>query len=135
MSERSRMRFVVLAYIAFAGASYAQQTEAIDEVRIDAAMHGAFPKASPDWLARLKGDQTMLACSKSRDTPTAEVARTIAAREGATIQYPPDGRLLGDWKRASISPKAAMVFALPTIRRHGKTVAIATLVTSSRMQR
>ena len=99
MSEGSRTRFVVLAYIAFAGASYAQQMEVTDEARIDAAMHAAFPKASPDWLARLKGDQTMLACSKSRDAPTVEVARAIAAREGATIQYPPDGRLLGDWKK------------------------------------
>jgi hypothetical protein len=57
MSDRSRMSFVLLAYIAFAGASYAQQTEVADEVRIDAAMRAAFPKASPDWLARLKGDQ------------------------------------------------------------------------------
>jgi len=99
MSERSGMRFVVFAYFAFAGASYAQQTEVTDEVRIDAAMHAAFPEASPDWLTRFKGDKTMLACSKSRDAPTVEVARAIAAREGATIQYPPDGRLLGDWKK------------------------------------
>src|SRR5262245_10708168 len=99
MSERSRTRFVVLAYIAFAGASYAQQMEVTDEVRIDAAMYAAFPKASPDWLGRLKGDQTMRACSKYRYAPPAEVARAIAAREGATIQYPPDGRLIGDWKK------------------------------------
>ena len=99
MSEGSRTRFVVMAYIAFAGASYAQQMEVADEARIDAGMHAAFHKASPDWLARLKGDQTMRACSKSRDPPPAEVARAIAARESATIQYPPDGRLIGDWKK------------------------------------
>src|SRR5262249_24395151 len=56
MSEGSRTRFVVMAYIAFAGASYAQQMEVADEARIDAGMHAAFHKASPDWLARLKGD-------------------------------------------------------------------------------
>ena len=98
MSERSRV-FVLLAYIAFAGASNAQQTEVDDEVRIEAVMHAAFPKANSEWLARLKGDQTMLACSKSRDAPPAEVARTIAAREGATIQYPADGKLIGDWEK------------------------------------
>ena len=98
MSERSRV-FVLLAYIAFAGASIAQQTEVDDEVRIEAVMHAAFPKANSEWLARLKGDQTMLACSKSRDAPPAEVARTIAAREGATIQYPADGKLIGDWEK------------------------------------
>ena len=95
MSERSRV-FVLLSYIAFAGASIAQQTEVDDEVRIEAVMHAAFPKANSEWLARLKGDQTMLACSKSRDAPPAEVARTIAAREGATIQYPADGKLIED---------------------------------------
>ena len=98
MSERSRV-FVLLAYIAFAGASNAQQTEVDDEMRIEAVMHAAFPKANSEWLARLKGDQTMLACSKSRDAPPAEVARTIAAREGATIQYPADGKLIGDWEK------------------------------------
>ena len=98
MSERSRV-FVLLSYIAFAGASIAQQTEVDDEVRIEAVMHAAFPKANSEWLARLKGDQTMLACSKSRDAPPAEVARTIAAREGATIQYPADGKLIGDWEK------------------------------------
>ena len=98
MSERSRV-FVLLAYIAFAGASYAQQMEVADEARIDAVMHAAFPKANSEWLARLKGDQTILACSKSRDAPPAEVARTIAAREGATIQYPADGKLIGDWEK------------------------------------
>ena len=99
MSEKPRMRFVLLAYIALAGASYAQQTEANGEVRIDAAMRAAFPKATPDWLLQLKGDQTMRVCSKYRDAPPAEVAHTIAARERATIQYPPDGRLIGDWKK------------------------------------
>ena len=98
MSERSRV-FVLLSYIAFAGASIAQQTEVDDEMRIEAVMHAAFPKANSEWLARLKGDQTMLACSKSRDAPPAEVARTIAAREGATIQYPADGKLIGDWEK------------------------------------
>ena len=98
MSERSRV-FVLLSYIAFAGASIAQQTEVDDEVRIEAVMHAAFPKANSEWLARLKGDQTILACSKSRDAPPAEVARTIAAREGATIQYPADGKLIGDWEK------------------------------------
>ena len=98
MSERSRV-FVLWAYIAFGGASYAQQMEVADEARIDAVMHAAFPKANSEWLARLKGDQTILACSKSRDAPPAEVARTIAAREGATIQYPADGKLIGDWEK------------------------------------
>jgi|SRR5262245_7273984 len=99
MSKKRRMRFVLLTYSAFAGASYAQQMEATDEGRIETAMHAAFPEARPDWLSRLKGDQTMRACSKYRDAPPAEVARTIAARESATIQYPPDGRLIGDWKK------------------------------------
>jgi L-cysteine S-thiosulfotransferase len=99
MREKRRTTFVLLTCIVLAGASYAQQRETTDEVRIDAAMHAAFPKASPDWLSRLKGDQTMQACSQYRDAPPAEVARAIAARESATIQYPSDGKLIGDWKK------------------------------------
>ena len=99
MMGKRRIRFVLLACIALVGSSWAQEIDAIDEARIDAATRAAFPRASADWLARFKADQTLEACSRYRDAPPAEMALTIAARESATIQYPPDGKLIGDWKR------------------------------------
>jgi hypothetical protein len=59
MMEKRRITFVLLACIALVGPSQAQKLDAIDEARIDAAMRAAFPKASPDWLSRLKADQTL----------------------------------------------------------------------------
>jgi len=99
MMGKRRIRFVLLACIALVGSSWAQEIDAIDEARIDAAARAAFPNASADWLSRFKADQTLEACSRYRDAPPAETARTIAARESTTIQYPPDGKLIGDWKR------------------------------------
>jgi L-cysteine S-thiosulfotransferase len=98
MMEKRRIT-LLLVCIALAGPSWAQDINNIDEAKIDAAERAAFPKASADWLSRLKADQTLESCSRYRDATPAEVARTIAARESATIQYPPDGKLMGDWKR------------------------------------
>src|SRR5262245_16250702 len=99
MMGKRHTRFVMLACIALVSSSWAQEIDAIDESRIDAATRAAFPNASADWLSRFKTDQTLEACSRNRDAPPAETARTIAARESTTIQYPPDGKLIGDWKR------------------------------------
>ena len=44
-------------------------------------------------------DETQKVCSQYRNAPPKEVADAIIAREKATIQYPPDGKLMGDWKK------------------------------------
>jgi sulfur-oxidizing protein SoxX len=95
-------RSVTLAFSAFliaAAAASAQQKPAMDQATVDAAMHAAFPRANADWLSRLKGDPTMQSCSADRDAPPAAVARTIETREKATIEYPTDGKLIGDWRK------------------------------------
>src|SRR5262245_35574662 len=99
MMEKRRIRFVLLVCITLVGSSWAQEIDAIDEARIVAAMRAAFPNASANWQSHFKADQTLEACSRFRDAPPAETARSIAALESATIQYPPDGKLNGDWKR------------------------------------
>jgi sulfur-oxidizing protein SoxX len=88
-----------LACSVAAGAACAQQKEVIDLAKVNLAAKAAFPKAGGDWLPRLKGDQTMEACSAYHDSPSAEVARVIEAREKATIEYPIDDNLMGDWKK------------------------------------
>jgi sulfur-oxidizing protein SoxX len=49
-------------------------------------------------MSRLAQDETQKACSKSRNSPPANVAAAIIARERATIKYPDDNKLVGDWK-------------------------------------
>jgi sulfur-oxidizing protein SoxX len=98
MPMKGRTIFVVLVCVA-AGTAFAQQKAPADDAKVDVAVRAAFPKASADWLPRLKGDETMQVCSDLRDAPSGELVRAIAARERATIQYPADGKLTGDWKR------------------------------------
>jgi sulfur-oxidizing protein SoxX len=77
----------------------AQTKPSVDPAKVDAAMKAAFPKVPADWQLRLVGDQTMRECSENRNQPPPALAKAIQARERATIQYPPDGKLVGDWKK------------------------------------
>ncbi len=65
----------------------------------DDAIKGSWTRSAPDWQARLDQDETQKVCSQYRNAPPKKVADAIIAREKATIQYPPDGKLMGDWKK------------------------------------
>jgi sulfur-oxidizing protein SoxX len=95
---RIKRRIAVAVCILGAGIAHAQQ-QARQDTKVDMALRAAFPDASAEWLSRLRGDQTMQTCSHYKDAPSGELARVIAATERATIQYPADGKLMGDWKR------------------------------------
>jgi sulfur-oxidizing protein SoxX len=77
----------------------AQQKPVVDPARIDAAIKSAFPTAPTDWQARLVPDETMKQCSTYGNSPPKDVFAAIQAREKTTIQYPADGKVLGDWKK------------------------------------
>jgi L-cysteine S-thiosulfotransferase len=66
---------------------------------VDAAIKSSWASAAPDWQARLVQDETQKACSQYRNAPPKAVADAILVREKAAIQYPPDGKLMGDWKK------------------------------------
>jgi L-cysteine S-thiosulfotransferase len=74
-------------------------TEAATAADADKAIKESWTKAAPDWQARLVQDETQKQCSQYRNVPPKAVADAILAREKATIQYPPDGKLMGDWKK------------------------------------
>jgi sulfur-oxidizing protein SoxX len=82
-----------------ATAASAQQPPGVDPARADAAIKSAFPTAPADWQSRLVPDETMRQCSAHRNNPPGAVAEAIRQREKATIVYPADGKLLGDWKK------------------------------------
>lgn len=63
------------------------------------AIKGSWTRSPADWQARLVQDETQKICSKYRNAPPKQVADAIVAREKATIQYPSDGKLMGDWKK------------------------------------
>ncbi len=91
---------VILAAACLASTSLAASAQTADlSQEGDAAMILAFPQAPKDWHPRTEQDETLKVCSATRNTPSAAQADAIAAREKATIRYPADGTLIGDWKR------------------------------------
>jgi sulfur-oxidizing protein SoxX len=83
--------------VAGVGAS-AQPKPAVDTTKVDAAIKSAFPTAPADWQSRFVQDETMKQCSLHANLPPKDMAEEIQKRERATIQYPVDGKLMGDWK-------------------------------------
>jgi len=65
----------------------------------DAAIKAAFPSMPADWASRLTGDETMQQCSAARNSPAKATADAIQKREQASIVYPGDNNLIGDWKK------------------------------------
>ncbi len=70
-----------------------------DGASADAAIRASWTSAAPEWQARLVQDETQKACSQYRNAPPREVAQAILARERASVVYPADGKLMGDWKK------------------------------------
>jgi sulfur-oxidizing protein SoxX len=95
------MRNVTLAIsiiIAGATGASAQQKPAVDTAKIDADIVKAFPTAPADWKSRFEQDETMKECSISENSPAKPAAEAISKREKARIEYPADGKLMGDWQ-------------------------------------
>lgn len=91
-------RSIALFCLAAAGPALAQ-TAGVPEARIEAAIKSGWPRAGTDWLARLNQDATMQTCSAVQNAPSPADGNAIREREKASIQYPADGKLVGDWKK------------------------------------
>lgn len=77
----------------------AQQGPKIDPDRVEEVVRKAFVLAPPEWAGRLDQDETMRICSQTNNAPSKEQAEHIVERAKSTIQYPLDGKLIGDWKK------------------------------------
>ncbi len=91
----------IVAALALAAAYLLLQpgSEAATAAAVDNAIKASWTRAAPEWQARLVQDETQKVCSQYRNVPPKAVADAILAREKAAIQYPPDGKLMGDWKK------------------------------------
>lgn len=69
-----------------------------DDAKTAELLKQAFKRAPEDWAGRIVPDETMKVCSKANNSPSADQAKAIQTRERATIKYPDDGKLVGDWK-------------------------------------
>jgi sulfur-oxidizing protein SoxX len=85
--------------IAAMSAALAQQKSGVDPAQVDAAVKSAFPTAPADWQPRLLPDETMRQCAAHDNLPSRQVGEAIQSREKAKIEYPADGKFVGDWKQ------------------------------------
>lgn len=50
------------------------------------------------WMTRIEQDDAMRLCGRYKDNPPAAVRQKIELSQKATIRYPVDGTLIGNWK-------------------------------------
>src|SRR6187402_537744 len=100
--RESTMRNIILvaAAILIAGVtgSSAQQKPVVDAAKVDADIAKAFSAAPAEWKPRLEQDESMKECSIHENSPPKAMAEGIQKREKAKIEYPADGKLMGDWQ-------------------------------------
>ena len=96
---RRLLAFTAVMLAATAAAALAQRKTAPSPQAVDTLIADGFKSAAPDWKARLTQDETQKVCSASRNAPSEALAAAIRRREKASIKYPDDGKLVGDWKK------------------------------------
>lgn len=85
------------ALLLAAGSASAQERPA--QAVIDAYIKSTFGKASAEWQARIKPDDSLAVCNTTRNNPSSAQSEAMLKRESARVVYPADGKFLGDWKK------------------------------------
>lgn len=96
-------RFFYAAVIAMLSSTAFAQTKPASTPKVDAATLEKFtkamwPKTPEGWEKRVSYDETQASCSAYLNEPPQAEADKIKARELATVKFPADGNVLGDWK-------------------------------------
>ncbi|MGX1786623.1 sulfur oxidation c-type cytochrome SoxX [Bosea sp. NPDC055332] len=84
------------ALLVAAGAATAEERPA--QAVIDAYIKSTFGKASAEWQARIKPDDSLAVCNTTRNNPSSAESEAMLKRERARVVYPADGKFLGNWK-------------------------------------
>ena len=70
----------------------------IDAATLEKYTKAMWPKTPEGWENRISYDETQKSCSESRNNPSQAEFDVIKARELASVKFPADGNVLGDWK-------------------------------------
>lgn len=93
-------RFALTAILVLAvSPAIAADKVAVSAAEVEAVVSEMFKKAPDDWKSRVAQDETQKICTETRNAPAAAEADKIKVRELATIAYPADGVVMGDWKK------------------------------------
>ena len=90
--------FMPLAALLLAAGSATAQDRPPQAV-IDTYIKSTFGKASAEWQARIKPDESLAVCNTTRNNPSSAESDAMLKRESARVVYPADGKFLGDWKK------------------------------------
>jgi sulfur-oxidizing protein SoxX len=103
---------------------FAQQKPSDEKIR--ASMDAAFSKANDEWKKRIHPDDVMDLCNKHGNTPSNAIANDIIAKSKASVIYPADNVLTGDWKlgeRGSLAGAGMRFTDAPTVVNGGNCYA------------
>ncbi|HJS38702.1 MAG TPA: sulfur oxidation c-type cytochrome SoxX [Burkholderiales bacterium] len=94
------MRITTLAMLAGSAALLASCATGMGDPREEALamMNRDFHARGIAGMDRLKEDAVQAACNKYANNPPADVMAKLQKEQLATVKYPADGKLLGDWK-------------------------------------
>ncbi len=92
------MKIFITALFAVIASSPAVAQSAVSSATVDAYVKATFGKAPPEWQARIEPDETLKVCNAKRNEVASAEADALLARELAKVEYPADGKLIGDWK-------------------------------------
>ena len=90
--------FMPLAALLLAAGSATAQDRP-PQAAIDTYIKSTFGKASAEWQARIKPDESLAVCNTTRNNPSSAESEAMLKRESARVVYPADGKFLGDWKK------------------------------------
>ncbi|WID99426.1 sulfur oxidation c-type cytochrome SoxX [Bosea vestrisii] len=97
MKVRIPLAALPLAALLLAAGSATAQDRPSQAV-IDAYLKSTFGKASAEWQARIKPDDSLSVCNVTRNNPSSAQSDEMVKRESARVVYPADGKFLGNWK-------------------------------------
>lgn len=76
----------------------AQDIPKADPAVVEKYIAATFTKTPDDWKGRIAQDEMQRLCTQHNNQPPADVAEKIMAAATASIVYPADGNVMGDWK-------------------------------------
>jgi sulfur-oxidizing protein SoxX len=99
-----RILFTLCAVIGLGASASAQQAQPqakVSQQVVDAYVKQTWTKVQDGWQSRVDQDETQRICSVTRNSPSTAESDAILAREKASVKFPADGNVLGDWKRGA----------------------------------
>lgn len=76
----------------------AQPATKVSPETVERYVKNTWKAPAEGWQARIDQDETQRVCSEYRNSPAPETAQKIVQREKATVVFPADGKVLGNWK-------------------------------------